>query len=116
MKIPLTFAFLIIPYFSCFSEITGYWNFNGSLKATIGENLEWTWEQGDAAFGTTDTFAIPGIQGKSANVLEFPDSDESVIFQALKYTLEPNLMRITGFSTNTLSLSIFFTLKLPPPT
>ena len=84
MKIPLTFAFLIIPYFSCFAEITGYWNFNYSLKATIGENLEWTWEQGDAAFGTTDTFAIPGVQGKSVNVLKFPDSDEISDFSGIE--------------------------------
>jgi hypothetical protein len=84
MKIPLTCAFLIIPYFSCFAEITGYWNFNYSLKATIGENLEWAWEQGDATFGTTDTFAIPGIQGKSANVLEFPDSDEFSAFSGIE--------------------------------
>ena len=84
MKIPLTCAFIIIPYFSCFAEITGYWNFNYSLKATIGENLEWAWEQGDATFGTTDTFAIPGIQGKSANVLEFPDSDEFSAFSGIE--------------------------------
>ena len=62
MKTILTFVFLLVPVFSCFSEITGYWNFNGSLKATIGENLEWAWEQGDATFGTTETFEIPGIQ------------------------------------------------------
>ena len=84
MKISLTCAFIIIPYFSCFAEITGYWNFNYSLKATIGENLEWAWEQGDATFGTTDTFAIPGIQGKSANVLEFPDSDEFSDFSGIE--------------------------------
>ena len=84
MKIPLTFAFLIIPCFSCSAEITGYWNFNGSLKATIGENLEWAWEQGDATFGTTETFEIPGIQGNSANVLKIPDSDEFSDFSGIE--------------------------------
>ena len=74
----------MIPVFSCFSEITGYWNFNGSLKATIGENLEWAWEQGDATFGTTETFEIPGIQGNSANVLKFPDSDEFSDFSGME--------------------------------
>ncbi len=69
MKVPLTFAFLIIPYFSCFAEITGYWNFNYSLKATIGENLEWAWEQGDAAFGTTDTFFYSSSQVVCASSL-----------------------------------------------
>ena len=91
MKIPLTFAFLIIPYFSCFAEIIGYWNFNYSLKATIGENLEWAWEQGDATFGTTDTFAIAGIQGKSANVLKFPDSDEFSDFSGIEVYLGAEL-------------------------
>jgi len=84
MKTILTFVFLLVPVFSCFSEITGYWNFNGSLKATIGENLEWAWEQGDATFGTTETFEIPGIQGKSANVLKFPDSDEFSDFSGIE--------------------------------
>ena len=91
MKIHLTFAFLIIPYFSCFAEIIGYWNFNYSLKATIGENLEWAWEQGDATFGTTDTFAIAGIQGKSANVLKFPDSDEFSDFSGIEVYLGAEL-------------------------
>jgi len=57
---------------------------NYSLKATIGENLEWAWEQGDATFGTTDTFAIPGILGKSVNVLKFPDSDEISDFSGIE--------------------------------
>ena len=84
MKTILTFVFLLVPVFSCFSEITGYWNFNGSLKATIGENLEWAWEQGDATFGTTETFEIPDIQGNSANVLKFPDSDEFSDFSGIE--------------------------------
>ena len=84
MKTILTFVFFLVPVFFCFSEITGYWNFNGSLKATIGENLEWAWEQGDATFGTTETFEIPGIQGKSANVLKFPDSDEFSDFSGIE--------------------------------
>jgi len=84
MKTILTFVFLLVPVFSCFSEITGYWNFNGSLKATIGENLEWAWEQGDATFGTTETFEIPGIQGNSANVLKIPDSDEFSDFSGIE--------------------------------
>ena len=84
MKTILTFVFLLASVFSCFSEITGYWNFNGSLKATIGENLEWGWEPGGATFGTTDKFGISGIQGKPANVLKFPDSDEFSDFSGIE--------------------------------
>ena len=65
-----------MPVLSCFSEITGHWEFNGTLNATIGQNLEWAWEKGDASFGTTDAFEISDINGKPANVLKFTDSDD----------------------------------------
>ena len=65
-----------MPILSCFSEITGHWEFNGTLNATIGQNLEWAWEKGDASFGTTDAFEISDINGKPANVLKFTDSDD----------------------------------------
>ena len=65
-----------MPILSCFSEITGHWGFNGTLNATIGQNLEWAWEKGDASFGTTDAFGISDINGKPANVLKFTDSDD----------------------------------------
>ena len=91
MKTILTIVFFLVPLFSCFSEITGYWNFNGSLKATIGENLEWAWEQGGATFGTTETFGIPDIQGKSSNVLKFADSDEFSDFSGIEVYLGAEL-------------------------
>ena len=91
MKTILTIVFFLVPLFSCFSEITGYWNFNGSLKATIGENLEWAWEQGGATFGTTETFGIPDIQEKSSNVLKFPDSDEFSDFSGIEVYLGAEL-------------------------
>ncbi len=65
-----------MPILSCYSEITGHWEFNGTLNATIGQNLEWAWEKGDASFGTTDAFGISDINGKPANVLKFTDSDD----------------------------------------
>ena len=91
MKTILTIAILLVPVFSCFSETIGYWNFNGSLKATIGEDLEWAWDQGDATFGTTEAFGVPGIQGESANVLKFPDSDEFSDFSGIEVYLGAEL-------------------------
>ena len=76
MKNTLVFTLVLMPILSCFSEITGHWGFNGTLNATIGQNLEWAWEKGDASFGTTDAFGISDINGKSANVLKFTDSDD----------------------------------------
>ena len=76
MKKTLIFTLVLMPVLSCFSEITGHWEFNGTLNATIGQNLEWAWEKGDASFGTTDAFEISDINGKPANVLKFTDSDD----------------------------------------
>ena len=76
MKKTLIFTLVLMPILSCFSEITGHWEFNGTLNATIGQNLEWAWEKGDASFGTTDAFEISDINGKPANVLKFTDSDD----------------------------------------
>ncbi|MBT6660637.1 MAG: hypothetical protein HOB00_10160, partial [Verrucomicrobia bacterium] len=76
MKKTLISTLVLMPILSCFSEITGHWEFNGTLNATIGQNLEWAWEKGDASFGTTDAFEISDINGKSANVLNFTDSDD----------------------------------------
>ena len=76
MKKTLVFTLVLMPVLSCFSEITGHWEFNGTLNATIGQNLEWAWEKGDASFGTTDAFEISDINGKPANVLKFTDSDD----------------------------------------
>jgi len=76
MKKTLIFTLVFMPILTCFSEITGHWEFNGTLNATIGQNLEWAWEKGDASFGTTDAFEISDINGKPANVLNFTDSDD----------------------------------------
>ena len=73
-----------MPVLSCFSEITGHWGFNGTLNATIGQNLEWAWEKGDASFGTTDAFGISDINGKPANVLKFTDSDDISDFAGIE--------------------------------
>ncbi len=56
-------------------EITGYWNFNSKLKATIGSDLAYLdGENGATAsatdFGSTTDFGIPDIAGKPASVMK----------------------------------------------
>ena len=56
-------------------EITGYWNFNSELKATIGDNLKYLdGEKGATAsateFGFTTDFEIPDINGKNTSVMK----------------------------------------------
>ncbi len=84
MKKTLIFTLVFMPILNCFSEITGHWEFNGTLNATIGQDLVWAWEQGDASFDTTDTFGISDINGKPANVLNFPDSDDLSDFAGIE--------------------------------
>ena len=76
MRKTLIFTLVFMPILNCVSEITGHWEFNSSLNATIGQNLEWAWEQGDASFDSTGNFGISDINGKPANVLKFADSDD----------------------------------------
>ena len=84
MKKTLIFTLVFMPILNCVSEITGHWEFNGSLNATIGQNLEWAWEQGDASFDSTDNFGISDINGKPANVLKFTDSDDLSEFSGIE--------------------------------
>ena len=84
MKKTLIFTLVFMPILNCVSEITGHWEFNGSLNATIGQNLEWPWEQGDASFDSTDNFANYDINGKPANVLKFTDSDDLSEFSGIE--------------------------------
>ena len=52
----------------------GLWNFDGAdLSASAGEDMEYLDDTGDVAeFGTTESFAIPAINGEIANVLKLP--------------------------------------------
>ena len=54
--------------------ITGQWDFNTDLSATIGQPIYVLDSETDAAkaFGTTTSFGIPGIGGQEARVMKFP--------------------------------------------
>jgi len=57
------------------AAITGQWDFKtGNLSATIGQDLQYldTDTQSGTRFGTTTSFAIPGIAGQPTNVMGFP--------------------------------------------
>lgn len=60
------------------ADITGHWEFDGDLSATIGQDLEWTYLDGieGTEFGTTSGLGIPLIDGQEANVLKFPDATD----------------------------------------
>ncbi|MGV3771310.1 MAG: hypothetical protein ACO1QB_00310, partial [Verrucomicrobiales bacterium] len=56
------------------AAITGQWDFNQDLSATIGQPITFLDGDVEAAtrFGTTASFGIPNINGEEARVMEFP--------------------------------------------
>ena len=60
--------------------VTGQWDFNGSLAASCGTDLQYydISVQTNASFGTTTSFGIPAINGVAATVMKFtPTSGNS---------------------------------------
>ncbi|MCD8534777.1 MAG: hypothetical protein LR011_08310 [Verrucomicrobia bacterium] len=64
------------------AEITGHWDFNGNLSATIGQDLEWAYFGGNTGtqFATTSELGISNIAGEDVVVLKFPDTTDSSDF------------------------------------
>src|SRR4051812_46156612 len=59
---------------SVHGAITGQWDFNGNLNATIGQPI-FALDgdtQSKTVFGTTTSFGIPDIKGQPAQVLKLP--------------------------------------------
>lgn len=61
--------------------VTGQWDFNGNLKATVGKDLEYfDGPDGETAatvhFNTCSNFGIPLINGVNANVMYLPGFDD----------------------------------------
>ena len=65
------------------AEITGQWDFENDLSATVGNDLEYfdfvdgPTEQ-ETKFGTTADFGIPDINGQPANVMKMPKNDATM--------------------------------------
>lgn len=59
--------------------VTGQWDFDGNLKATLGRDLEYfdATVQADTTFGTTTSMGIPDINGQPASVMHFAPSTTS---------------------------------------
>ena len=73
------------------AEITGQWDFENDLLATVGNDLEYfdgpdgPTEQ-ETKFGTTATFGIPGIDGAVASVMKTAKNSSS-----MGYLIRPDL-------------------------
>jgi len=78
------------------SSVTGQWDFErGDLSATIGKDLQYfDGATGQSAtktkFGTTTSFGIPDINGKSANVMFVPGDISNQIGYIMDHQIAPN--------------------------
>ncbi len=56
--------------------VTGQWDFNGNLAATLGRALEYfdATVQADTTFGTTTSYGLPDINGVPTSVMHFVPS------------------------------------------
>lgn len=76
------------------ADITGHWEFNENLSATIGQDLEWVYfeDAEGVEFGTTTDLEIPDIGGEVAQVLKFPDTTDISEFGGIQvfHGAQPN--------------------------
>lgn len=89
------------------AEVTGQWDFDGDLSATIGKPMEFYDGPGGATeqgteFGTTASFGIPDIDGEPASVMKMPANDS-----AMGYLMRPDMAANGGgISVNQWSLVV----------
>ncbi len=75
-----------------YGAITGHWDFNGSLAASVGNEIMYFDGDGgptsqDTAFGSSDSFGIPGIDGQPLLVMRIADITAST----MGYVVRPDL-------------------------
>ena len=73
------------------AEITGQWDFESDLSATVGNDLEYFDDvdsptEQETKFGTTVDFGIPGIDGAVASVMKTAKNSSS-----MGYFIRPDL-------------------------
>ena len=73
------------------AEITGQWDFESDLSATVGNDMEYYDDvdgptEQKTKFGTTADFGIPDINGQPANVMKMPKNDAT-----MGYLMRPDL-------------------------
>jgi len=74
------------------AEITGQWDFENDLSATVGNDLEYYDDvdgptEQETKFGTTATFGIPGIDGAVASVMKTAKNSS----YTMGYLIRPDL-------------------------
>ena len=90
------------------AEITGQWDFESDLSATVGNDLEYFDDvdgptEQETKFGTTATFGVPGIDGAVASVMKTAKNSSS-----MGYLIRPDLPGKNA-STNTTVMVILET-------
>ena len=99
------------------TPVRGLWSFNeGDLSATLGQALEYLdgpkgATAGATEFGTTDSFEIDNINGKTANVMKVGHVGANANFgYILRHNIEPNGggKRVNQFS---LAYDVYFSGK-----
>jgi len=73
------------------AEITGQWDFESDLSATVGNDMEYFDDvdgptEQETKFGTTDAFGIPGIDGAVASVMKTAKNSST-----MGYLIRPDL-------------------------
>ncbi len=86
LKVMSVLALMVVTMIPARAEITGHWDLEGDLTATIGQDLEWAFFDGNEGteFGTTSELGIPAIDGEDVVVLKFPDTTSTSIFGGIK--------------------------------
>ena len=84
-----------IPLFVPQSSITGQWDFDNGLAATIGAPLEYFDgpggnTEGGTEFGATDSLGIPNIAGEPASVMRVPGDLSNQIGYIMRHGVSPN--------------------------
>ena len=71
-------------------KVTGQWDFSDGLKATVGQNLRFNdaVSESDTKFGTTTSFEIPEIGGKTAEVMFVPEGSQ--VGYLMNHGIAPN--------------------------
>ncbi len=98
-------------------SITGQWDFNADLSATIGLPLEFLGGTGSptatqAQFGTTTSFGIPSIGGFPAGVIKLPAAVNNTIGLMMRHGAVPNgSLTSTKVNQWTLIMDVFIPVQ-----
>ena len=106
-------SLLLGAYHSPKAEVTGQWDFTEGLTATIGQDLEWNFDQGEAKFGKASDFKLKPLDGKDPMVMSFPNSDLESEFTGLDvyHGGEPNGGSDWLLNQYTIILDLYYSVR-----